>query len=112
MKAAVKDRFFLRPPHWAPRGQVRAFIDTDAIPVRWVGDYIEFDHVEPGSELTIAYPLMRFKQEVGGIWKDMTSDNDLTYEWLGNMVISADPPAVKSPIFSNEVRVLSNPPEL
>ncbi|MCJ7739482.1 MAG: hypothetical protein MUQ10_19585 [Anaerolineae bacterium] len=112
VKTAVKDTFFLRPPHWAPRGQVKAFVGAEAIPVQWSGDYVRFSHVEPCVELTIVYPLMRFTQEVGGIWKEMAPNVDLRYEWLGNMVISADPPAEKSPIFSNEVRVLPNPPEL
>ena len=112
VKAAVRDTFFLRPPHWAPRGQVKAFVGAEAIPVQWSGDYVRFSHAEPCVELTIVYPLMSFTQEVGGIWKEMAANVDLRYEWLGNMVISADPPAEKSPIFSNEVRVLPNPPEL
>ena len=35
---------------------------------------------------------------------------NVTYEWLGNMVIGVDPAAEKTPIFSPEVRMLPPPP--
>ena len=115
VKAGVQDTFFLRPPHWAPRDQVAAFVGSQAVPVQWSGDYVRFTGVKIGDELTIAYPLLSFKHEADGSWKnDLRINNrpsvNVTYEWLGNMVIAVDPPAEKTPIFSPEARILPPPP--
>ena len=93
------DAFFLRPPHWAPREQVRAFRGSQPVPVVWSGSYVRFDGVRPGDELTIVYPLVRFSHEVQGLWGGRPQLR-LKFEWLGNMVTSVDPPATKTPLFS------------
>jgi hypothetical protein len=111
VKAGVQDAFFLRPPHWAPREKVAAYIGSKAVPVRWSGDYVRFEGVKIGDELTIAYPLMNFKHEAGGTWKNDLPSVNVTYKWLGNMVVAVDPPAEKTPIFSPEARMLPPPPE-
>jgi hypothetical protein len=115
VKAGVQDTFFLRPPHWAPRDKVTAYIGSKTVPLQWSGDYVRFTEVNVGDELTIAYPLMSFKHEADGSWKDDLRINNrapvnVTYEWLGNMVIAVDPKADKTPIFSPEVRMLPPPP--
>jgi hypothetical protein len=111
----VQDIFFLRPPHWVPRETVAAYVGSKTVPVQWSGDYVRFERVKIGDELTIAYPLMSFKHEADGSWKgDLQINNrppvNVTYEWLGNMVIAVDPAAEKTPIFSPEVRMLPPPP--
>jgi len=110
VKAGVQDDFFLRPPHWAPRDQVAAFVGSQAVPVQWSGDYVRFTEIKIGDELTIVYPLLRFLHEAGGTWKNGLPSVNVTYEWLGNMVIAVDPAAKKTPIFSPEVRILPPPP--
>jgi hypothetical protein len=105
VRASVKEPFFLRPPHWAPRQEVRAFVVTDAAPVVWSGDYVRFDDVIPGQELTIAYPLIAFTHEAGGEWQTIY-EGKLTFEWLGNMVVASDPPATKTPLFTGKPRQL------
>ena len=67
--------------------------------------------------MTIAYPLINFKHEADGSWKDDMRVNNrpsvnVTYEWLGNMVISADPPALKTPLFIGKPRAIPPPPAL
>lgn len=106
VKAAVADTFFLRPPHWAPRDQVQAFVGTQAVPVKWSGAYVEFPGVKPGDELTITYPLLHFQHEAGGSWKQFAPGATVTYEWLGNTVIGVDPAPEKTPMFSRKARVL------
>lgn len=108
--AAVEDAFFLRPPHWAPRGQVAAFVGSRAVPVKWSGDYIQFENVKIGDELTIAYPLLSFKHKAGGTWKNIVPSANVTYEWLGNTVVAVDPPAEKTPVFSLKPSPLPPPP--
>ena len=110
VKAAGKDAFFLRPPHWAPRKQVRAFRATGAVPVRWSGGYVRFDAAEPGEELTITYPLVGFSHEVRGLWKPAAPKLKMTFQWLGNMVERSDPPAKATPLFGGKPRVLPRPP--
>jgi hypothetical protein len=110
VKAGVQDDFFLRPPHWVPRDQVKAFVGSQAVPVQGSGDYVRFTNIKFGDELTIIYPLLGFLHEAGGIWKNGLPGVNVTYQWLGNMVIAVDPPAAKTPIFSSEVRILPPPP--
>jgi hypothetical protein len=110
VKAGVRDSYFLRPPHWAPREDVRAFIGTKSVPVRWSGDYVRFDSVAPGDELTIAYPLVAFSHRVQGLWHERPQLK-MTYEWLGNMVTSVNPPAKETPIFTGRPRLLPAPPK-
>jgi hypothetical protein len=109
VKAKIKAAYFLRPPQWAPRGQVRAFVGTRPVCVRWSGGYVCFK-ARPGQELTITYPLISFSHKVEGLWKNTAPDLKIRFEWLGNMVISADPPAKKTPLFTGRPRLLPPPP--
>jgi hypothetical protein len=43
VKAAVKDTFFLRPPHWTPKEGVLAFEGGKRIPTKWEGEYVRFE---------------------------------------------------------------------
>jgi hypothetical protein len=110
VKAAVRDRFFLRPPQWAPRAQVRAFVGTNSVPVKWSGDYVRFDGISPGREVTITYPLLAFSHTVEGLWS-ANKKLKLTFEWLGNAVTACDPPAEATPLFSGRPRLLPPPPD-
>jgi len=105
VEAAVSDSYFLRPPHWAPRNQVRATVGARSIPVQWSGAYVRFDGVAPGDRLTIHYPLIGFTQDVEGAWRKHVPDLHLIYTWIGNMVVSADPVGV-TPLFTGQPRVL------
>ena len=110
VKAGVKDRFFLRPPHWAPREQVRAFVGTRSVPVKWSGAYVRFDKVAPGDEVTITYPLISFSHEVEGLSKRYPKVK-MKFQWLGNSVVSCDPPSDRTPLFNGKPRLLPSPPE-
>jgi len=109
VKASVKDTFFLRPPHWAPRGDVHAFVSTKQTPVVWSGDYVRFE-ASPGDELSITYPLLAFTQRVGGLWKSCAPNLVVTYFWRGNMVVGSDPAATKTALFIGRPRKLPPPP--
>jgi hypothetical protein len=108
VKSKVKDAFFLRPPHWAPRDQVCAFVGKKRVPVKWSGTYVRFD-AKPSDELTITYPLLAFRHEVSGLWRSVPNFT-VAFEWKGNMVVSADPAAHKTPLFTGKPRVLPAPP--
>jgi hypothetical protein len=108
--AGVKDLFFLRPPHWVPRGEVHAFVGSKSVPLIWSGSYVRFNNINPGDELTITYPLIAFTQEVK-VWKSKPNLN-VIYRWLGNMVVSVDPPPNQTPFFVGKPRRLPPPPKL
>lgn len=110
VKAGVKDDFFLRPPHWAPRDKVRAFAGGKSIAARWSGDYVWFNSVNPGDEVSITYPLVAFKHEVDGLWKK-TPELKIKFNWLGNLVVSSDPAPALTPLFTGRPRQLPDPPE-
>ena len=111
VKTAVRDTFFLRPPHWAPRDRVRAFVGTKSVSVRWSDAHVRFD-AQPGDEITITYPLITFTQQVGGLWKDSAPKLHMTFRWCGNMVTSADPAPLLTPLFLGKPRVLPPAPSL
>ena len=64
----------------------------------------------PGDELTITYPLIRFTQQVSGLWKDCRPDLTMTFHWLGNMVLSVEPAPTHTPLFLGKPRILPPAP--
>ncbi len=109
--AGVQDRFLLRPPAWASREQVRSFRNGKPLSTQWSGPYALFTDVRKGEEITITFPLVEFRHAVSGLWskrKDLT----MTFDWRGNMVTAADPPARLFPLFTGKPRVLPKPPAL
>ena len=109
VKAGVKESFFLRPPQWAPRADVRAYVGTKPVAVKWSGAYVRFDKVRRGDELTITYPLVSFSHQVEGLWKEYPKLK-ITFQWLGNSVVSSDPPSQLTPLFRGKPRSLPIPP--
>ncbi|MEP7359800.1 MAG: hypothetical protein ABI847_21290, partial [Anaerolineales bacterium] len=109
VKAGVTDTFFLRPPGWVTSQQVNAFINGEAITVDWQDGYVRFLG-QRGDELTLTYPLIRFSQQVSGLWKDCRPDLSITFHWLGNMVLSAAPAPAHTPLFLGKPRSLPPSP--
>jgi hypothetical protein len=108
---ATGGTYYLRPPHWAPRGDVGAFVGDRAVDVRWSGDYVQLD-ASGGDELTITYPLVSFSHVVSGRWKNTRPDLTMKFQWLGNMVVSAEPGPEKTPLFTGGPRKLPPAPPL
>lgn len=100
-------RFFLRLPHWVLTTEARAFVNGKEVAPVWNNGYVRFD-AQAGDELTIAYPLIRFSQEVRGLWSQEADRPELVmqFQWLGNRVIAADPPSGKTALFSGQPRNL------
>jgi hypothetical protein len=95
--------YFLRPPAWAPRAQVRVARGGQEVAVEWGGPalaYIHLKNVKPGEVLCLAYPLVTWKQVVG-IWPTKP-DLKLTIWWKGNSVVDMEPKGKGLPVdFSN-----------
>jgi hypothetical protein len=132
--ASAQDSYCLRPPHWAAPEDVRAFVGGQPVTVHWAGNYVCFERVTPGDELTITYPLIAFSHSsntgllacqppgeiypVVGLSKAEAAEYSrripevsVRYEWLGNMVVSVDPPPQRTPLFTGKPRTLPPPPE-
>lgn len=109
VKTAVKDKFLLRPPRWAPRDQVNAFINSEPAPVKWSGNYVKFV-AQPGDELTITYPLITFKHSISGLWEKYEPGRRFTFTWRGNMVIDVEPAAEGTVLFTGKPRILPPAP--
>lgn len=105
VKAKIKDDFYIRPPHWAPKESVKAFKNNDSVDVKWSNDYIRFT-AEPGDELTITYPIVRFHHEVSGLWPKSGPNLTMKFQWEGNEVVNVHPrPAIdKTPLFLGKHR--------
>lgn len=95
--------YFLRPPAWAPRGQVRVTRGGHEAPVEWGGPalaYVHMKDVKPGEVLTLVYPLATWTQVVA-IWPTKP-DLKLTIHWKGNSVVAMEPKGKGLPVdFAN-----------
>lgn len=102
----------LRPPSWTPREMVIAQRAQEATEVVWGGPglaYVQFKRVQPGEQVTIAYPLVDFKNN----WQPRPDKPELVVEfhWRGNMVTDVSPKAKYLPIYPTGVERLPPFPE-
>ncbi len=88
--------YYLRPPSWVTRSEVKAFRGNTEIAAVWNNDYIKFSDPLEGEELSITYPVITFKQTVE------VAGGKYTYHWVGNTVVGVDPVAPTLPIFSQK----------
>ena len=95
--------YFLRPPAWAPRAQVRVARGWQEAAFEWAGPamaYVHLKGVKQGEVLTLVYPLVSFKQVVA-IWPTRP-DLKLTILWKGNAVVDMEPKGKGLPVdFAN-----------
>ena len=97
--------FYLRPPAWAPRGQVRAFRNAKPVSVHWKNNYITFKNAQAGEELTLTYPLPHFLQEVSIAGRNVV--DHYTLEWLGNTVVGISPTGKHLPLYDDRKATLT-----
>jgi hypothetical protein len=92
--------FFLRPPSWAPRSQVKAYRGSREVDAAWQGDYLAFAKAAAGEELTVTYPVPQFVQQA------QVAGKTYSYRWLGSTVMGVEPRGEGLPIFTNAPRPL------
>ncbi len=103
---------FLRPPSWTPRNKVMARRAQEAVETVWGGPglaYIQFSQVQPGEQVTIAYPLVDFSSS----WQPNPDKPDLVveFDWRGNTVTDVSPKAKYLPIYPSGAENLPPFPE-
>jgi len=89
-------RVLVRVPQWAPREEVRAYLDKQNIPVDWQDSYIVFSDVTSGQQLTVTYPLRvaEITETPGGL--DGTT---YTETWRGDTIVDIRPPGKWIPLY-------------
>ena len=89
--------FFLRPPSWTCRNEVKSYRNGKKIETLWSRDYIRFPGTQINDEITIIYPLVRFTQKVTVGPESMPKS--YTIEWCGNTVTGIEPKGKFLPMF-------------
>ena len=97
--------YFVRPPAWAPRTDVRAYRDAKPVRADWHDRYIRFDGARAGEELTITYPLPHFLQELNVHGREVV--NTYTLEWLGNATVGVAPDGDRLPLYDDRAALLA-----
>ena len=89
-------KVLVRVPEWALRKDVKAYRAKKAVPVTWKGDYVVFDKVSKGQQLTVTYPLRiaEIKETVGSL-----NDAQYTERWRGNTIVDISPSGKWIPMF-------------
>ena len=99
VRAHKPGNYFLRPPAWAPRTQVRVARGGRETPVEWAGPalaYVSLRNVMQGEILTLLYPLVT-RNQVVGIWPTKP-DLKYTIRWVGNSVVDMEPKGKGLPV--------------
>ena len=100
--ARVAADFWLRPPAWAPRRQVKAWRNGREVEARWGGPafaYLSFAGVESGETLELTWPLVRFRQRMTQRYMDNSEEDygrfvngdTYTFHWTGSTVTAVEP---------------------
>lgn len=99
----------IRPPSWAPRELITTSRGGRECPADWRWDgYVGFDESEPGEELVMSFPLIRFRQEASLKKISPASISTYTQEWIGNTIVDITPRGNVLPMFNGPA--LERPP--
>ncbi|MBN2293080.1 MAG: glycoside hydrolase family 127 protein [Pirellulales bacterium] len=107
VEAKVAKDFYLRPPTWALKSRIKAYVNKKPVPLLWRDSYVFFDNARQGDELTITYPLVTFvqKQVVPELAAGIAG-KETTITWLGNTVMKLEPRGPQLPLFQKVPRPL------
>ncbi len=100
--AKVARDFWLRPPAWAPRGEVTATCNGAPVTPLWGGpamDYVGFRDAAPGDVVEIAWPLVRFRQHVAEKSWLGEAPPEYVFDWTGSTVTACTPRGEFLPIY-------------
>lgn len=105
---------FVRIPHWASRDKVTLTINGTQRAPQWDAAhpmYLRLD-AKAGDIILTRYPLALYANKAS-VWKNTRPDLDVTFYWLGNMVVETDPAPGHEclPLYTGMPRLLSAPPQ-
>jgi hypothetical protein len=86
-------RVLVRVPEWSAKDGVKAFVDKQPVMVDWKQNYVVFDGVKAGQQLTVVYPLRiaEVTEPIEGVV--------YTERWRGNTIVGISPPGKWIPMF-------------
>jgi len=89
-------KVLVRVPEWAPKADVKAFVNRQPVPVSWEESYVAFAVTHPGEQLTVTYPLRiaEIKETVGSL-----DGTRYTERWRGNTIVDISPSGKWIPLF-------------
>lgn len=89
-------KVLVRVPRWAPKQDVKAYVQRKPEEVIWSGEYVVFDKVKNSQQLTVTYPLRiaEVKETPGSL-----DGTEYTEKWRGNTIVDISPPGKLIPMF-------------
>jgi hypothetical protein len=86
-------RVIVRVPEWAPKSEVRAYRERQAVPVKWRDSYVVFEELKTGEHLTVTYPvrLLEVREKMQGV--------EYTERWRGNTIVDISPTGKWIPMY-------------
>ncbi len=90
------ENVLVRVPGWAPKQNVKAYVQKKPIEVVWDGEYAVFEKVNQGQQLTVTYPLRiaEVKETPGSL-----DGTEYTEKWRGNTIVDITPSGKWIPMF-------------
>ena len=86
-------RVLVRVPAWAPREGVKAWVAKQEVATAWDGNYVVFENVKPGMQLTVTYPLRE------ATIKETIQATEYTQRWRGNTIVDIQPAGQWIPLY-------------
>jgi hypothetical protein len=99
--AHIDSNFYVRPPVWAKKIDIRVYLNRREISTHWSGygaEYIKVENVKKGDKICLYYPLISFKQTFTAN-SVLSNSEKTTVLWIGNNVISIVPKGKFLPIY-------------
>ena len=97
------DTYWIRPPAWSPRIEVKAFRNGEQEEVTWGGpahQYIRLADVHPDEELEVTWPLVRFRQRATARFYDRSKEEIFVYQWTGSIATDVEPGGRWLPLYT------------
>ncbi len=110
VNAKIARDFYLRPPAWAPKGQIKAYRNQKQEPLLWRDSYLLFENAQKGDELTLTYPLITFVQKQSKEELQLAVKT-YTITWVGNTAVDIQPQGERLPLFRQVSKPLPPCPE-
>jgi hypothetical protein len=99
VRSKVSNKYWLRPPSWAPKEQVRIYLNGKEETFEWIDSYVYLEDVNKGDVIDLTYPLISFIQKQ--VVKNAEGEpvRNITVSWVGNTVVKLEPKGEQLPVY-------------
>ena len=81
----------VRIPSWVPRRELRAQVNDRDRPLRWVGNYAQFDDLKPDDSLALEFPLTEQTLEYTACDRIWRAEQKYSCSFRGNTLVDISP---------------------